>query len=396
VQDGVSFGKTLQTALTANQVDPSKVGVLMKGSVPPILSGNFTYTSTTSSITISWTNLVVYRADGTFTIIANGSQTITGLAAGTTYYFYPYYNEVSEVLNFVSNSNLVNPSPDITGATFNATAVPLGYVSTTTSLTRPTSVSCELWFRTTLTTTGITFLEMSSNQTGSGGTTDFICAYASPGRVAFTPGTSNIAGGTNVNDGLWHYFVGTYNGTTAFAYVDGVQVATGAVTASGSFAGYWRISQDDSTGYPSNPTIALAAIYSGIVLTATQVAAHYNQMKLAGTAGYVSIVTQDGATALWELNETSGTTATDSIGTNTGTYQPTVTLNQSAAVYQGAGSPAIAWEAPFLQGQQAQSLQGNMPLSAGSMSAATTASGSGGGTTGGATGSGGGGQKYIQ
>jgi len=85
--------------LTENKVDPSKTGVMMKGSVPPTWSGAFTYTSTTSSITWAWAGLVIYRADGTTTTVTNGSLAVTGLAAGTAYYFYPYWDETA--LNLV-------------------------------------------------------------------------------------------------------------------------------------------------------------------------------------------------------------------------------------------------------------------------------------------------------
>ncbi|HET7150879.1 MAG TPA: LamG domain-containing protein [Candidatus Acidoferrum sp.] len=393
--DGSNFGRVVNTALTSNQIDPSKSGVLMKGSIPTTLSGNFSYTATTSSITISWTNLVLYRADGTTTSISNGSQTITGLRAGTTYYLYPCYDESLAAIKFIANADLSQPSPNLVGVTFQETATPLGYVSTTTNLTRPTSATVEFWFRTTLTTQGIQLATFASVQTGSGGTKDFSCSYAATGKVSFTPGTSTITGGANLNDGNWHHFVGTYNGTTAFLYADGVQVATGAVTAATSFTGWWRILQDDVTGFASNPTVSSVAIYNS-VLSATQVSNHYQTMKLNGPSGYNTLVSNDGASFFWKLDETSGTTAADSIGTNTGTYQATVTLNQSQAIFQGSGSPAIAWPAPFIQGQQAQSLQNRIALSAGSTVAATPASGTAGGVAGGATGPGGGGAKTLQ
>ena len=95
VTDGADFARVSAAALTANKVDPTKSGVLMRGSVPPTWSGAFTYISTTSSIAWSWSGLVIYRADGTQTQIANGSLTVSGLAAATTYYFYPYWDETA-------------------------------------------------------------------------------------------------------------------------------------------------------------------------------------------------------------------------------------------------------------------------------------------------------------
>jgi hypothetical protein len=46
--------------------------------------------------------LTIYRADGTTTAIPNGSGTVTGLAAGTTYYFYPYWDDVAGALGWVA------------------------------------------------------------------------------------------------------------------------------------------------------------------------------------------------------------------------------------------------------------------------------------------------------
>lgn len=102
ITDGTNYARVSSGALTAGKVDPTKSGVLMKGSVPPTWSASFTYVSTTSSITWSWTGLTIYRADGTTTSIPNGSLAISGLAAGTSYYFYPYWDETASVVSWVA------------------------------------------------------------------------------------------------------------------------------------------------------------------------------------------------------------------------------------------------------------------------------------------------------
>src|SRR5579864_6412096 len=101
VTDGADFARVSAEALTENKVDPSKTGVMTKGSLPPTWSGAFTYTSTTSSITWAWSGLAIYRADGTTTTVTNGSLAVTGLAAGTAYYFYPYWDETALSLVWV-------------------------------------------------------------------------------------------------------------------------------------------------------------------------------------------------------------------------------------------------------------------------------------------------------
>lgn len=102
ISDGNDYARVVSGALTAGQVDPTKSGVLMKGSVPPTWSGAFTYVSSTSGITWSWSGLTILRADGTTTAVANGSVALASLTAGTTYYFYPYWDEAASSLAWVS------------------------------------------------------------------------------------------------------------------------------------------------------------------------------------------------------------------------------------------------------------------------------------------------------
>jgi hypothetical protein len=101
ITDGQNFARVVTGALTAGKIDPTKSGVLMKGSVPPTWSGAFTYVSTTASLTWSWSGLSIFRADGTTTAVPNGSVIVTALAAGTTYYFYPYWDDVAGLLAWV-------------------------------------------------------------------------------------------------------------------------------------------------------------------------------------------------------------------------------------------------------------------------------------------------------
>jgi hypothetical protein len=102
ITDGSNFARVSSTALTAGKLDPTKPGVLMKGSVPPTWSGALTYISTTTSITWSWTALTIARADGSSTSIPNGSLAVNGLTPATTYYFYPYWDDIALTLHWVA------------------------------------------------------------------------------------------------------------------------------------------------------------------------------------------------------------------------------------------------------------------------------------------------------
>jgi hypothetical protein len=101
ITDGTNFARVVTGALTDGQIDPTKSGVLMRGSVPPTWSGTFTYASTTTTLTWTWSGLVIYRADGTTSAIPNGSLAVTGLTAATTYYFYPYWDDTASALAWV-------------------------------------------------------------------------------------------------------------------------------------------------------------------------------------------------------------------------------------------------------------------------------------------------------
>jgi hypothetical protein len=102
VTDGADYARVSSAALTGNKVDPTKAGVLMRGSVAPTWSGTFTYVSGTGSVTWSWSGLTIARADGTTTSAGSGSASVSGLAAGATYYFYPYWDEAASELTFVA------------------------------------------------------------------------------------------------------------------------------------------------------------------------------------------------------------------------------------------------------------------------------------------------------
>ncbi len=123
ITDGADFARVASNALTSNRIDPTKAGVLMKGSVPPTWSGAFTYACTTSSITWAWASLAIARADGTSTAVPNGSLAVTGLAAATTYYFYPYWDEAALALGFVTSiAGSAGTPPSAQNAKTNAAA----------------------------------------------------------------------------------------------------------------------------------------------------------------------------------------------------------------------------------------------------------------------------------
>lgn len=125
VTDGADFARVSAAALTQNKIDPAKPGVLMRGSVAPTWSGAFTYASTPSSITWSWSNFAIFRADGAQTQIADGSLAVSGLSPATTYFFYPYFDETQLALAFVLGGGSLPGGAGNPASAFTARTIPV-------------------------------------------------------------------------------------------------------------------------------------------------------------------------------------------------------------------------------------------------------------------------------
>jgi hypothetical protein len=148
--------------------------------------------------------------------------------------------------------------------------------------------------------------------------------------------TLDLSGSRFIADGIWHHVAITRTGATTTYFVDGVvdQSQTGAGTI-------------DATNPVLIAADALGAFFPGILdevaiyqtaLTPAQILAHY---QAAPIRSYAEQVVADGAIAYWRLDETSGTLARDSIGTNNGTISGGVTLNQPGAI---PGHAAMAFD----------------------------------------------------
>jgi hypothetical protein len=72
----------------------SSSGLRVQGSVLPSFTGNFSFTSTNASVTISWTGLIIVWPDSAVTTVQDGSITISGLSASTTYWAFLYFDVV--------------------------------------------------------------------------------------------------------------------------------------------------------------------------------------------------------------------------------------------------------------------------------------------------------------
>lgn len=76
-----------------------------QGSIPPSnITGTLAYTSVAgSSVTFTWTSIVIQLADLSYKAIQNGTLTVTGLS-NAMFYFYPDYDTKLGILTFVADS----------------------------------------------------------------------------------------------------------------------------------------------------------------------------------------------------------------------------------------------------------------------------------------------------
>ena len=107
-----------EPGLSPSQIDPTTINVKSAGSRTAALTTNFGFTApSTTSVQIFWdgtnssTVLRIYRDDGSIAGPFPGSQLITGLTAATTYFFYPYFDEATGRVLFVSISGAVGTPP---------------------------------------------------------------------------------------------------------------------------------------------------------------------------------------------------------------------------------------------------------------------------------------------
>lgn len=85
--------------------DPSGATQIPTGSTPAIIPDmNFGYTRNTTSILISWSSFSIRRPDSSTTSVASGSQNVTGLSSGTTYGYYPFWDEINLDVEFCQRS----------------------------------------------------------------------------------------------------------------------------------------------------------------------------------------------------------------------------------------------------------------------------------------------------
>jgi len=230
------------------------------------------------------------------------------------------------------------------------------YISTTKQYTNPQTFTISGWFKTT-SANGRKIVGFETAQTGTASAKyDRHIYMGTDGKIYFGwfPGTVVTVVSTNtLNDGKWHHFLATHNGSTGQLFIDGVSQGTNSGTPQ-SYSGYWRIGgyklatwTNAGDGY-FDGAIDDVRIYDKVLSTEER-----NTLFLAGGETKINSSQNnritDGLVGLWsfngaDVNWTSGTTgiAYDRSGNNnTGTL---TNMNQVTSPSAGKVGQALNFD----------------------------------------------------
>ena len=138
-----------------------------------------------------------------------------------------------------------------------ALALSVGRINANTAVPGPGAFTVEAWFKST-STSGGRILGMGNATGAAASTTVDRQLYLSPdGKVRFGIGTAKttLASSAALNNGAWHYVVGTYTsgGNGMKLYVDGALQDSTKATPVAMPSGYWRAGAEQMTGWAGNP-----------------------------------------------------------------------------------------------------------------------------------------------
>ncbi|MBE7189469.1 LamG-like jellyroll fold domain-containing protein, partial [Jatrophihabitans endophyticus] len=274
-----------------------------------------------------------------------------GETSGTTAYDYAGFDDMTE------NNGVTQGAPGSvagdpgTASSFNGSNQ---FAATSDLIAGPNTFSVEGWFKTTSTTGGL-IAGFGDNNTALSGNYDRHIYMDGAGHVTFgvyNNGVYSVSTTNTLNDGQWHYVVGTLSNSGVALYVDGKLIGTNSGTTSGQpYSGYWHVGGDNVSGWPNsganyfNGSIDDVAVYPS-ALSLAKIRTHFLDAggSIAGfvpapTDNYGKAVYGDNPSVYYRADETTGTTASDSSGNgNTGTYYGNETLGAPSPVSGSTGS----------------------------------------------------------
>ena len=203
-------------------------------------------------------------------------------------------------------------------------------VTIPSALTAGSARTISMWVQSTQTGTQKYLVDQQSPRTA------FAFLANTSDQIGFFDGTSWHEFGASPNDGEWHHLCLVADGTTMRLFVDATQLGVDKTIASASWVSSTKRlgavhtgSSGFFDGYISNFRVYDSA------LTASQVSLIYNLSASQPSADVLQ----------YDLEQSSGTSVTDSVGTNHGTAvgSPTWTLVTRAATDYAFGDARTPW-----------------------------------------------------
>ncbi|MFI5240419.1 MAG: LamG domain-containing protein [Candidatus Saccharimonadia bacterium] len=183
------------------------------------------------------------------------------------------------------------------------------YLGATNSESGLTSYSFSMWFKTS-TITGGQLIGFGSAQTGNSTTHDRQVYMSNDGKLHFEAGASGAVVNSTLayNDGVFHQVIASMGSTGMNLYVDGKSDGTpNANTTSISGSGYWRIGDDQLSGWTSAPT---SNFFSG---TIDEIKVFNRTLSSAEAAAFFSAENTGARSAAVLPNITPGTSQNNSL-----------------------------------------------------------------------------------
>ncbi|MEN3314727.1 MAG: hypothetical protein V7605_961 [Acidimicrobiaceae bacterium] len=243
-----------------------------------------------------------------------------------------YLNGVSLGATSLLTADTTNPAASFDGVNDSVA------VQSSAGLSPTAAVTVEAWVRPSAVPTAGNFASVVTKAESyalqfNGPQLEFTTMQSGTRRRVQAPAGAVVAGRT-------YHVVGTYDGTTQRLFVNGAQVASGAFSGPLSantnrvVIGSWDTASEFLSG-----SVDEVAVYAG-ALTPAQVANHFNQGSATATPppppppppapAYRATVVGDAPVAYWRLGETSGTSAIDTVGANTGIYRNGVAVGAAS------------------------------------------------------------------
>ncbi|ABS03311.1 DUF7594 domain-containing protein [Kineococcus radiotolerans] len=121
----------------------------------------------------------------------------------------------------------------------------------------PKAFTVETWFRTT-TMSGGKIIGFGDRRTLNSSSNDKHIYMTNSGRLVFgvlADGRKTLSTPGSYNDGRWHHVAATQGASGMALYVDGMKIASNAVTTNQNVPGYWRVGGDTiASGWPDAPS----------------------------------------------------------------------------------------------------------------------------------------------